>query len=337
MPDWRSYVTGRRRLILRSAGVAALVASATVGVRAAGTGARWQSVRERLHRLEVRYHVHLGHQSFGKGRYLAAVREYQTAMVLDPALPAPGLYLAEAHLRLADSAGRRGPSRREHLRRAALWLRREAENGRAPEPALRRLLRVYGPERLDSPAGMEWALRRILERGAARPDDSLALARLYEARGRNGDAEAALLAARRDHPDTGAVHRRLATFYRRREERRASIAVLESWLARDPGDREAALALVMGLWDAAARNHEQPPERRNRQVGRALEVLDRLLAEGRPEPAVLLYKSVFLRLLAAGAEPGERRDALLSEADALRARARPPNPPARDRPADGAS
>ena len=331
-----SAVTGRRLVVLRASGALALLlalAAGIPGLRGAGVGARWRSLRDRVQRLEARYHVHRGHEALRRGHDRLAVREYQAAMASDPAQEEPSLHLADVYKRLADSAAPRDPLRREQLRRAALCLHRAIEGGGAPTPALRRLVQLYGPDGLDTPAGMEWALRRILQTGESLPDESLALAHLYDRAGMDREAEATLLAARRAHPDAGAVHRRLATFYRRREDRRAALAVLESWLARNPDDREGALALVMGLWDLAARDHEAAAETRTRHVRDALGILDRLLATGPPEPALLLYRSVFLRLAAAGAEPGKRRDELLAEADALRQRGRqlsrpaPPQPP----------
>ena len=169
---------------------------------------------------------------------------------------------------------------------------------------------------------------------AGEPGDTralLELARLQAGRGAIADAESTLLRARQLAPSDIAVHRALAVVYAQSGRFDRAVATLEHAASLQPANPEGYHVLGTFYFEKS-RDATLSSADRLAYVARGLAAEDRAL-DGNPDYLeALVYKNLLLRIQATLEPDPARQESLVTQADALRARALQ----VRDRRADAA-
>lgn len=292
------------------AGLAAAVGALAAVLLALGAGtpragAQFEAWASRLARLEALWHARQGHRCLIRGDAGRAARSYQAALAADRTFVEPWFLLGYAYERQALAIGAGDPRRERALRRAVVALSAAARaRPGLDRRALIRLAALHSPAGLDEPRELEHDLSALVALGAPEADWFLSLSRLREDAGREGEAEAALLAGRAALPGEPALHRELARFYRRHRRLDDSLAALEVQLREEPDDREALFGVAEGCFYSAFRDHRLEPARRRARVQRGLAAAGRLLRLEPDHAAGRLYLKLLAGLRDADPEEG---------------------------------
>jgi TonB family protein len=188
----------------------------------------------------------------------------------------------------------------------------------------------------------ETALKQTI---ASAPDNApayLELAKLQEVRGALAEAESTLLALETVQPKLRGSYQALAAFYNRTGQFNRTIRALEQAAALEPSNAEGYQILATYYYEKAAKDPSLTPADKEKLLEAGLGATDRALAAEPEYFQALVYKNIMLRLKANLVTDPTERQALITEADALRARAMelqkknaPPPPPPGPGRADG--
>lgn len=180
-------------------------------------------------------------------------------------------------------------------------------------------------DRRPGEAGPETARERELKAaiagGTAKPTQFLELAKLQEARGAAVDAEATMQAAVQAAPMDRDALMMLAAFYNRTGRFDKAVAALEEAAAMTPTEPQGYQTLATFYWEKAFKDQTLSSTDKLRYIDSGIVATDRALSSSPDYVEALTYKNILLRLKANMESDPTSRQALITEADALRKRA----------------
>ncbi|HVH58121.1 MAG TPA: TonB family protein [Vicinamibacterales bacterium] len=149
----------------------------------------------------------------------------------------------------------------------------------------------------------------------------LALAKLQEERGALTEAEATYQAALAATSGERKVLMSLAGFFTRAGQFDKAVAALEDAAARNPTDPSGHQLVAVYYWEKAQKDTSLTPADKLMYLEAGIGATDRAIAQRPDYVEALTYKNILLRMKANIETDATRRQALITEADALRARA----------------
>ena len=183
------------------------------------------------------------------------------------------------------------------------------------------LVAAFGPDKANDPARTEPVLREMIQRDPENPDNYFRLAQLYEEAGLFEDAESVYQSVQSFRSDDPVVYLQLAGFYNRAGEFDMTIDALEQRATMDPDNPEAYYTISTFFWEKAFRDFRITQEEKLEYIMAGLEAADRALALNDEYVDALVYRNILLRMQANEIDDLDERDALIEEADEVRARA----------------
>jgi TonB family protein len=218
--------------------------------------------------------------------------------------------------------------------RDAIMVRGDQQPPRDPKPGVAK-----------PPSSREAELKKAIASSSPNTAPYLELAKLQEDRGAIAEAEATLTAARTALPNNTPVLNAIAQFYNRQGQFERTIAALEDVAAVDPSDPARHQLIATFYWDKAYKDKSLSPAAALGYIKAGIAATDRALAINADYMEALVYKGILLRMLANTETDATTKQALLADADHLRARAQdlqrargnagPPPPPPPPPPIDG--
>ena len=183
------------------------------------------------------------------------------------------------------------------------------------------LVAAFGPEKANDPSRAEPVLRAMILDDPENPDNYFRLAQLYEEAGLFEDAESIFRAVQSFSSDDPIVYLQLAGFYNRAGEFDLTISALEERAQIEPDNPEAFYTISTFYWEKAFRDFRITQDQKREYVLAGLEASDRALALNDRYVDALIYKNILLRMQANDTEDLDQQEALIAEADELRAMA----------------
>ena len=269
--------------------------------------------------------------AYGRGFYDEAIELYEQVIEtiettgaeseLAQQLTAVYFYMGNSY----DSLYRPGdPSdeNRHNLEEAIRYYQLAAE--KSAQPSLRTLsmqylVAAYGPDKANNPALSEPVLREMILRDPENPDNYFRLAQLYEEAGLFQDAESVYQSVQSFRTDDPAVYLQLAGFYNRAGEFELTIDALEQRAMIEPDNPEAYYMISTFFWEKAFRDFRITQEEKIEYIMSGVEAADRALELNDRYVDALVYKNILLRMQANETDDLDERDALIEQADELRA------------------
>jgi protein TonB len=172
-----------------------------------------------------------------------------------------------------------------------------------------------GPE-----TGRERELKDAIAANTAAPPQYFELARLQEARGAMSEAEATLVAATKS-PVGRYAQTMLASFYNRTGRFDQAIATLEDMAAATPSTPQVYQIIATFYWEKASKDPSLNDAQKRAYIDSGIDAADRALAVQDNYVDAMVYKNILLRQKAMMETDAGSRQALLTQADALRSRA----------------
>ena len=147
------------------------------------------------------------------------------------------------------------------------------------------------------------------------------LAKLQEDRGAYAQAEATYKAALAAVGPNQAVFTQTAGFYNRRGQFENTLTALQSAADLTPTNPIGYQLIATYYWEKAFKDLRLTPADKAKYIDAGIEATDRALAIRADYKEAMTYKNILLRMKSQTEPDPVRRDALIAEADALRARA----------------
>jgi TonB family protein len=180
-------------------------------------------------------------------------------------------------------------------------------------------------DRRPGEAGPETARERELKKAIeANPQNSdlyFQLAGMQEGRGATSDAEGTMLALKRSLPNKPGLSTAIAAFYTRSGQFERAVATLEDAAAANPSNVEGQQVVATFYWEKAFKDQTLSSADKLRYIESGIAATDRALSYSPDHVDALVYKNLFLRIKANLESDAASRQALITEADALRNRA----------------
>jgi TonB family protein len=173
-----------------------------------------------------------------------------------------------------------------------------------------------GPE-----SAKESELKQMLAANAANRDIYFQLAGLQEARGARAEADETFESLRRAFPNDAGVLRSLATAYVRAGRFTRAVQTLEEVAALEPTNAQTHHLIAVFYWEKASKDPSLTPEQSLAYVKAGITSADRALELSPDYVDAMVYKNILLRMQSNLESDPSMRQALLAEAEALRARA----------------
>ena len=183
------------------------------------------------------------------------------------------------------------------------------------------LVAAFGPDKANDPTRSEPVLRAMILDDPENPDNYFRLAQLYEEAGLFDDAESIYRSVQTFRGRDPVVYLQLAGFYNRAGEFDQTISALEERAQIEPDNPEAYYTISTFYWEKAFRDFRVTVDEKREYVAAGVEAADRALALNDRYVDALIYKNILLRMQANDTEDLDEQEALIAEADALRAMA----------------
>ncbi len=173
-----------------------------------------------------------------------------------------------------------------------------------------------GPE-----SARERELKKAIEANPSSSDLYFQLAGMQESRGATSDAEGTMLALKRALPNDPKVPVAIAGFYLRSGQFDRAVGTLEDAAAANPSNVDGQQVLATFYWEKVFKDQTLSAADKLRYIESGVAATDRALTYRQDYVEALVYKNLFLRIKASLEPDAASRQALLTEADALRNRA----------------
>jgi tetratricopeptide (TPR) repeat protein len=270
--------------------------------------------------------------AYGRGFYDDAIELYEEVLtVIDESEGSElGQMLTPAYFYIGNSydslylPGGRDPENVANLDEAIRYYELAVE--KIPEPSMKLLsmqylVAAFGPDKANDPSRSEPVLRAMILDDPENPDNYFRLAQLYEEAGLFEDAESIYRSVQTFRSDDPVVYLQLAGFYNRAGEFELTISALEERAQIEPDNPEAYYTISTFYWEKAFRDFRITQDQKHEYVMAGLEASDRALALNDRYVDALIYKNILLRMQANATEDLDEQEALIAEADELRAMA----------------
>jgi protein TonB len=172
-----------------------------------------------------------------------------------------------------------------------------------------------GPE-----TGRERELKTAIASNSGTPSQYLELSTLQESRGALSEAEATLITATKS-PIGRYAQTMLAAFYNRTGRFDQAIATLEEMAAASPSTPQVYQIIATFYWEKASKDPSLNDAQKRAYIDAGIDATDRALAAQDNYVDAMVYKNILLRQKALMETDATSRQALLTQADALRTRA----------------
>lgn len=163
----------------------------------------------------------------------------------------------------------------------------------------------------------ERELKDTVTRGVAKPAQFFELARLQEARGAMAEAETTLQSLPLDRD----VLMALSSLYNRTGQFDKAVAAIEEAAGMAPPDLKLYQLLAVFYWEKAVKDPSLSPAQKGAYIDSGIAATERALSYNADYVDALVYKNILLRQKATLESNPATRQALITEADALRNRA----------------
>ncbi len=258
--------------------------------------------------------------------YKAAADKYEQVVTLDPTLVDAYFFLGNSYDNLYNSAKKGDPINDGFLTKAIANYKKSSEVEHPQSPTLKKLslqylVAAFRPDKADDPAQAMVIIQQMITIDAKDVTNYYQLARLFEDAGDVDMAEATLLKAKDVNPNDGTVYAQLAAFYGRQGDFDKTIAALNQRVAVEPTNPEAHHTLATYYWDEVYKNLKLKDADKKKYIQAGIEASDKAIALKEDYFEAITYKNLLLRLEALLEKDPARQQALLKEADQLRARA----------------
>ena len=148
----------------------------------------------------------------------------------------------------------------------------------------------------------------------------MALAKLYEDRGRYDDAEAQYTKAKEVKPNDATVLAAEAGYYNRQGDFPKTIDALEKAAALEPNNPEGYHRVATFYWEKANKDFRLSPAEKRDFIQKGLAMEDKALSLNPDYMEAMTYKNILLRLQANIEKDPVKQKQLIDEADKLRKR-----------------
>lgn len=262
--------------------------------------------------------------------YRKAAQRYEDALANEqavqsnPALVSGYFFLGNCYDQLYKPAKQGDPENDAYIQKAIKYYTLAADRETDPKMkklALEYLVSDYGSDKLNDPAKAEPIIERIIQMEPNEPTNYFALSKLYEDAGRYDDAEQALQKAKSVKASDPSVYTALASFYNRQGEFDKTIAALQEAAALEPNNPEGYHRIATFYWEKAQKDYRLSAAEKKDYIMKGLAMEDKALSLNPEFGDAMTYKNILLRMEANMEKDKSKQDALLKEADELRAKA----------------
>ena len=233
-------------------------------------------------------------------------------------------FLANCYDNMYRSVKKGDPANDAFLTKAVDFYNKGAQLDPNPEMkkrALQFLVAIYGPDKLYDPSQQEPLLQKLIEMDPKDPGNYFVLGGIYEQNGDYEKAEQTFVRAKDALPADAAVYTTLAAFYDRQGEFDKVIGALNERAEKEPNNPEAHHTLATYYWQEASKNFRLRDADKRKYIETGLQEADKALALKSDYQDALTFKNLLLRSLALVETNPARQQALIKEADALKAKA----------------
>ena len=267
---------------------------------------------------------------YKKNDYKAAAARYEDSVHFNPDLGFAYFFLGNSYDNLYKAAKKGDPENDAYLTKAAGHYRtaiQKLANATDPkELQIRRysfeyLIALYGSDKLNDFSKAEPIAKELV---AVDPNDSTTyqmLAKLYEDQGRFDDAEAQLLKAIQVNPKEPTGYQILAAYYNRQGD---FAKTMEAWQKRadmEPNNAEAWHTVGVYYQDKVFRDKTLPSKQAMEYTAKGVAAENKALSINPEYYEAMTYKNILLRQQALYEKNPARQKELLTEAEALLAKA----------------
>ena len=233
-------------------------------------------------------------------------------------------FLANCYDNMYRSVKKGDPTNDAFLTKAVEFYNKGAQLDPNPEMkkrALQFLVAIYGPDKLYDPSQQEPLLQKLIEMDPKDPGNYFVLGGIYEQNGDYEKAEQTFIRAKDALPADAAVYTTLAAFYDRQGEFDKVIGALNERAEKEPNNPEAHHTLATYYWQEASKNFRLRDADKRKYIETGLQEADKALALKSDYQDAMTFKNLLLRSLALVETNPAKQQALIKEADALKAKA----------------
>ena len=262
--------------------------------------------------------------AYGAQDYKKAVTHYEEALAAKPDLTQAYFYLGNSYDNLWKASKVGDPANDKNMELAIQYYNKAFELETDPKMkklSLDFLADVYGPTKLNDPEKAEPVLERII---AIDPRDTTGYILLSNLKSEMGDyeaAEAALLKARDVNPDEPAIYARMADFYNKQGDFDKTIAALRERAAKEPENPEAFYTIATYFWDKSYRDFRITDATKAEYASLGIAAADQAIKLNPNYLEAVTYRGLLLRVQAAIEKNAAKQKSLITEAEAMQARA----------------
>jgi len=249
------------------------------------------------------------------------VAQHEDSFAQVPQLSTAYFFLGNSYDQLYKPAKQGDATNDQYIQKAIENYRKAADKNADKQwkkSSLEYLAAAYGPDKLNDAEKAEPIYKEIIALDPQEPANYMALAKLYEDRGRYDDAEAQYTKAKEVKPNDATVLAAEAGYYNRQGDFAKTIDALEKAAALEPNNPEGYHRVATFYWEKANKDYRLSPTEKRDYIMKGLAMEDKALGLNPDYMEAMTYKNILLRMQAnTEKDPAKQKD-LLNEADRLR-------------------
>ncbi len=274
--------------------------------------------------LKGRKAIKEAHEYYKASRWKEATELYEVAVASDPTLQGAHFFLANSYDNLYKPSRAGEPENDAYMQKAIEWYKKAADN--EPDALLRQrameyFVAAYGPDKLNNPIAAEPIVKKMIEINPSEHTNYFALAKIYEDAGRYDEAEQALMKAKELKPNEPTVYTTLSNFYNRQGEFEKTMDALQRAADLQPDNPQGYQLVAVYYWEKAFKDKRLSTAQQRDYIAKGIDATDKALKLNKDYAEALTYKNILLRMQANTETDRKKMEALIKEADSLRARA----------------
>src|SRR5215471_16209570 len=249
------------------------------------------------------------------------VAQHEDSFAQVPQLSTAYFFLGNSYDQLYKPAKQGDATNDQYIQKAIENYRKAADKNADKQwkkSSLEYLAAAYGPDKLNDAEKAEPIYKEIIALDPQEPANYMALAKLYEDRGRYDDAEAQYTKAKEVKPNDATVLAAEAGYYNRQGDFAKTIDALEKAAALEPNNPEGYHRVATFYWEKANKDYRLSPTEKRDYIMKGLAMEDKALGLNPDYMEAITYKNILLRLEAHDEKDPAKQKLLLDEADKLR-------------------